>query len=390
MTPLASVYGRRARRALVSTALVTFGAACDEPFEPFQESRDGAFSIVGYLNSKADTQWVRVMPVRQSLFLEPEPIDAVVTLEHVATGRTVAMNDSLFAFRDAQLDATAYAYNFWTTEPIEPEATYRVRAVRSDGAAATATVTMPPALEMTYLTGPAYGLETALLRIRAPRVLLAEVNFAMMDTAGRRAQSIVISQEADFATDTEGIRGLVVDGDTLIRPALLDARRQEIRLVVVPADWPFDSDMPDLDIALPGTAPSNVDNGLGYVAGVAAWTIPFHRCLIRAGTPPDDAFCATTVNGQSASVVGRLRESACGGSNSLVEVLLTETAAGGRTQTRWWKSGWDGSFRFEGIEPGAELYLQLGIDGPVIPLPALRPGERYRMEDIAVPCETAA
>ena len=97
---------RVARECLPMVVVTALAAGCEEPFEPFQESPDGAFSMFGYLNVKADTQWVRVMPVRQNLFLQPEPIDAVVTLEHLGTGRVVTLRDSLFSFPDPVLGVT--------------------------------------------------------------------------------------------------------------------------------------------------------------------------------------------------------------------------------------------------------------------------------------------
>jgi hypothetical protein len=106
----AGAAGRRAARRLLpllaGSALV---AGCDHPFEPFQENTLGPFSVFGYLDLNADVQWVRVMPIRQTLLAEPGPIDAVVTLEHLGTGRVVTLRDSLFAYTDHGMGAVAYA-----------------------------------------------------------------------------------------------------------------------------------------------------------------------------------------------------------------------------------------------------------------------------------------
>lgn len=127
---------------------VTLAAGCDVPFDPFEENTIGPFSVFGYLDVAADTQWVRVMPIRQDLLADSAPIDAVVTLEHLGSGRVVTLRDSLFGFTNLGLDEVGYAHNFWTTEPIEPEAAYRLAAVRSDGATTTAVVEIP-SFEMT-------------------------------------------------------------------------------------------------------------------------------------------------------------------------------------------------------------------------------------------------
>lgn len=67
---------------------------------------------------------------------------------------TTASRDSSTSpasFADPRPGTVGFAHNFWTTEPLEAEATYRLRAVRSDGAATTALVEMPPDLEVTLV-----------------------------------------------------------------------------------------------------------------------------------------------------------------------------------------------------------------------------------------------
>ena len=76
---------------MIATALA---AGCEHPFEPFQQNDQAIFPMYRYFHLYADTQWVRVMPVRQDLFAGPEPIDAVVTLEHVRSGRVVTLSDT--------------------------------------------------------------------------------------------------------------------------------------------------------------------------------------------------------------------------------------------------------------------------------------------------------
>ena len=164
-------------RWLVSTLLLScfLCAGCDRPFQPYLENSNIPFSLLGYLDLEADTQWVRVMPVRQNLILGPDSIDAVVTLAKVGSGHPVTMRDSLFDYIDPRLGATVYAHNFWTTERLDPGAEYEIRAVRSDGAATTAHLTMPPHLEFSLLSAAGAGL----LRVRATRILFVEVIYTM-------------------------------------------------------------------------------------------------------------------------------------------------------------------------------------------------------------------
>lgn len=390
MTPLGRSHGRRPVFAAISHWLmlmlaIALAAGCEEPFEPVEQNENAAFSIFGYLDLRADTQWIRVMPIRKKLLLEPEPIDATVTLEHLESGRVVTLRDSLFAFTDPRLQGVAYAYNFWTTEPLQPGGSYRLRAARSDGATTTASVEMPADLELTFETGPGVGYDHARLRVRAEHVLFVDVIYALSTTEGVPAEPLVIREDGRFPGDEPGLHGIAVDGFKVDPAGFKDVCRQEIRLAVGPADWPFQPELSDIEVALPGTMPSNVENGLGFLGGLATWTIPFHRCESvlerRNGLP----YCTTSFSSHSASIEGRMVREPCGDPHSLQQVQLTERFAEGGAFIRSWRTGWDGRYRFEGIEPGSELVLDPGTGASVIPLPRLSPGERYRLDDIVVP-----
>lgn len=125
--------------ALIVGALLVTG--CDTSVQPFVPEDEDIFSIFGVLDPAADTQFIRVDPIADSVQVgSPREIDATVTLTHLGTDRTVALRDSFM-----QVEVDVSVHNFWTTEPIEPGASYRLRAERSDGAASQATTTIPPA-----------------------------------------------------------------------------------------------------------------------------------------------------------------------------------------------------------------------------------------------------
>jgi hypothetical protein len=48
-------------------------------------------------------------------------------------------------------------------------------------------------------------------------------------------------------------------------------------------------------------------------------------------------------------------------------------------------TGWDGAYRFEGLEAGADLALDFGSGKPEVPLPRLSAGERYVVPDLTAP-----
>jgi len=55
------------RSVTLALLVLGVGSGCEDTFEPYKSS-DRHFSIFGYLNAAADTQWIRVAPIRQSVF----------------------------------------------------------------------------------------------------------------------------------------------------------------------------------------------------------------------------------------------------------------------------------------------------------------------------------
>ena len=129
----------RLLRLGAAVALAAAAAGCGGAFDPRAEA-DVYFTLWGYLDASADTQWVRVSPVRETVDPAAGPLDADVVLERVATGEGTALRDSVFIYENGLA-----AHNYWTTAPVEPGETYRLRVRRSDGAETGATVRVPPA-----------------------------------------------------------------------------------------------------------------------------------------------------------------------------------------------------------------------------------------------------
>lgn len=71
--------------------------SCNQTFEPFKENDMYFFTIFGYLDASADTQWVRIVLPRVQLDALAEVPEMQVTLENIETGQSVMMKDSLFA-----------------------------------------------------------------------------------------------------------------------------------------------------------------------------------------------------------------------------------------------------------------------------------------------------
>jgi hypothetical protein len=399
--------GRRAKRsgrvgrpapalgAAVLTAALTAGlmTGCDHPFEPFAENTVGPFSVFGYLDLKADTQWVRVMPIRHHLLPDSGGIDAVVTLEHLGSGRVVTLRDSLFTFVDPRLGAVGYAHNFWTTEPMEPGERYRLRAVRSDGAETTALVDMPPELIVTlrYWEMPdRRGVwEPRRMFLHAEHPLYVDLMYTVWDEILERGVPPFRVRLDPRATDPGrweyGLPG-VGPFQLLNAPPYMDMLRREVRIAVAGADWPYQLGLPDTDLYIPDRLPSTVEDGVGSLVGVGTWAIPLPLCTPMEPRPAGGEACTTVLDARSASVMGRVTLDPCGAPMPLPAVRLTERYPGGGAVVWEWRTDWDGRYHFEGLEPGAELSLEVeGHPAGAIHIPPLSPGARFTAPHLTFP-----
>src|SRR5690554_2310724 len=125
-----TIMGGGATWRLGAVAVVVASGCADPVFDPIPDS-DLHFSVFGVLDATADTQWIRVSPLRASITHSGEVLDAVVTLEHLGTGEVIELSDSLVSFESSLDDGTSVVrQNFWTDHPIEAGATYRLAVTR--------------------------------------------------------------------------------------------------------------------------------------------------------------------------------------------------------------------------------------------------------------------
>jgi hypothetical protein len=378
----------RWRYGKVALVLLAAGlaAGCDQPFDPYAEHTAGPFAIYGYLDLRADTQWVRLTPIRQNLLTEPGPIDATVTLEHLGTGRVVTLRDSIVPFTDRVLGGVGYTHNFLTTERLEPEATYRLVATRSDGASTTATVEIPPQAAMSlrfvqYLDEPWW--QPRLLSVSGGEHLLyAELLVTVWNTTGEGwPEDPYTERLRPHHTSRPGDWRLEIPLYTFPWPhyiAPLDSvGRMEAHVVLTRADWPFEPGLSPTEAAVHGNLPTTVENGIGFLVGVDEWRIPLPRCYPTESRPDGREICMTVIDESSTSIVGQVVRDPCG-VRQLPTVRLTERYADGGSVDWTFKPGWGGEYRFEGLEPGSELTLEFGgHPAGTIEVPPLAPGERY-------------
>lgn len=116
------------KRWVLCWVLLALLSGCESSFDPFAES-DLHFTLLGYLDSDADAQFVRVIPYRPVVDrLKTAVIDASFRSIDLDTGASIVWSDSVVQFSDS-----SYGHVFWSRFRPVPGHKYRIEVERSDG-----------------------------------------------------------------------------------------------------------------------------------------------------------------------------------------------------------------------------------------------------------------
>ena len=272
--------------------------SCDESFEPMQDNDKYFFSIFGYLDVAADTQWVRITPAREQLNAPAEVPEMEVILENLNRGETVTMKDSLFA------SGSGFNYiNFYTLAGIEPGQSYRVQAKNADGNLSTVTLSTPDEFPTPrLLKDTSFWTDEHIYQIvingadklvdvqtwwfirieSADGVEFKKFTFSYRDRlewvetyGGAHVVEFIFEQEQAEIMDSPTIR--------LAPNAEVEFLHQQVYVAAAGPEWneqiPSLEDLEYSQLELV----SNVDNGLGYMVGVYSKVIPYETCEDETG-----------------------------------------------------------------------------------------------------------
>ena len=258
-------------------------AGCETSFEVFGES-DAYFSIFGVLDVSADTQWVRVEDLQDSLLTDTKPLHAVVTMTHLSSGRRVIWRDSLFQFIGG-----SRAYNVWTDEPILPLETYRFEVARSDGTMSASTVTLPDTFPEPLLNVFPFSLinlpisgnvcaKTFEMIIRLERFAALEITYHVPTTRGtERAFSVSYVLRAELTENgyfevivpwVEDLKQLAALDRDIGLTELLQLSAVDLLVASAGPNWPENA-LDDETVALP-RAVTHIEQGFGFLGGVVS------------------------------------------------------------------------------------------------------------------------
>lgn len=289
------------------SVVMTFmiAASCADMFDPIDPSGP-PFSIFGYLDPSADTQWIRVSALRTVLRASAGPTGIAVTLEELGSGRIIELRDSTIRFPTVLELDSVYAHTFWTTQPIEPGASYRFRALGVNGAVAEAIVQIPRDYDLEVWVRPSLG-GFRYIRVEG----LKQVAFVFWNTYyydgcytsrfSRKIQQIAPGGDsvARMISRPEYGRELPVcdlSGFTITR--------QDVELVGSDAPWPHGQDYSTWRL-VPDSAASNVTGALGFLGGVFTKTTRSEDCTLPGPITPD-TYCKLRYDSTTATLRGTL------------------------------------------------------------------------------------
>ncbi len=126
------------RRLLLTVALASVLAACDNTLDPFESAEGPPFAVYGYLDTERDTHVVRIEPVQPVAPFDPSRITAVLRDE--TAGVAVEMDGAVVTLDDGT-PGLAYA----AAMRVQSGHNYTL-AVRAEGAGTTTARATVPAL----------------------------------------------------------------------------------------------------------------------------------------------------------------------------------------------------------------------------------------------------
>ncbi len=279
----------------IFTCLILIISGCGESFQPFQENDRYPFSIFGYLDASADTQWVRISPARQEFNTAAVAPDIEVTLKHLKSGETVTMDDSLFA------SDSAFIYlNFRTTMDIELDEAYLLKVESPDGAASRVTVTVPEELPTPRLrreTSPTQPTTYSLfiddsVDHVADVQTIWYVRIYSPDFEERKVFSFYHRNNAERIPTYGGVYSFFIQPHLEMQRIIAESQEflpqdgsgeievlhRQIYVASAGPEWNEEiASMDDFLYAIPDGF-SNVEDGLGYMIGIDSKIIPFESC----------------------------------------------------------------------------------------------------------------
>lgn len=347
--------GRASRLARTGlTGAVLLLAACDNAFDPLAPPGP-AFSVFGYLDATADTQWLRIKGVRGLLVSSADPTGYAAALQDLGTGQIIMLHDSAMRFVDMIGSGQTYAHDFWTAERLHPGASYRLRVQSGDSALTESVVQIPHdySIEGWVYQGRIRSSYIAVEgAIKHMPYLVTHVSYYDACTqAGMYVRAYPIRPDT--------ARQLVGAPPADPGPATCGPRTvtwKEVQVVASDAPWPAAYSIWALSR---DSFPSNLVGGVGFIGGVLSKTIPIEDCYTPT-TP--GSYCRLRYDSTTATLHGMVTGTVL---NDNVNISLQELdpPAGDVARTRYTVADGQGRYTIRALRPGIrhELIVSTGL-----------------------------
>ncbi len=145
-------------------------SGCTESVEPFIGT-DVPYTIWGFMNAGADTQRVRVFPIRDEIETSDQ-IDARVFSTDLTTGERRE-----WAYRLVQFDSLIEGHVFWSPFRAAHNHRYRLEVVRSDGATTSTEVVVPSPVDFQFDIDPTSTVIPIQIRGDVPNLVGLRVTY---------------------------------------------------------------------------------------------------------------------------------------------------------------------------------------------------------------------
>ena len=250
----------------VYAAVCLLTLSCDQSFEPIEPS-ELQFSVFGYLDASADTQWIRLMPIRSTVITSQAALDVAVQLENLSSGHVIVMRDSVFQFTQHNDDVGSdghFLHNFWTNQEIAPGSSFRFEARGGDGVPSVGEITVPPdyRVELWLWQPQPRSAESDRIRLLG----LRHVAFVTLITEGRDACGPWTEYRHFPVPENDSDTHVIPVNRGVSRlacpPSVID--RQDLRVVGSSAPWPKGDGFETGGLGVTD-APSNVSHAVGFL-----------------------------------------------------------------------------------------------------------------------------
>lgn len=267
--------------------------SCEDTFEPFEVNDKFFFTMYGFLDASADTQWVRISPVRGTFDAPAEIPDMEVTIEDMSDGSSILMNKKLVQFGN-QFNAI----NVWTDEKLKSGNTYQIQASNPNGTKSEVAVTIPdpfPVPKLLTITVPGLPPDFFLLiedverladvqsrwHYRLSTPFWEEERFHVFSLKESVSEDERVESSYRLELDPDKEKELIMESSLVLSIPGGEIEFLENQYFVASAGPEWDenvSNLEDLIYTLPDGF-SNVEDGLGYMVGIYSRNIPFRTCL---------------------------------------------------------------------------------------------------------------